>query len=199
VQSDGQGSRLSYVGAEALLKAAYAPRVLDQSVPASLLRGTCAVQTAAGRRGSILGTVLDEAACVIVGVISCVGTASCMLDVGGWKGMRGADPLTSLHDNNPPSTDVITIGPPALGHVSADSGYVHPQLSPTHRCRRLDEAMFLPRGALRDSIMTRARLLTVQPEPDGADVISPFSQSLGANGFSGVLWRICMVMGVGNE
>jgi hypothetical protein len=34
--------------------------------------------------------------------------------------MRGADPLTSLDDNNPPSADVITIGPPALGHVNAD-------------------------------------------------------------------------------
>jgi hypothetical protein len=104
--------------------------------------------------------------------------------------MRGADPLTSLHDNNPPSADVITIGPPALGHVSADSGHVPSQLSPTHRRRRLDEAMFLPRGALRDSITTRACLLTVQPEPDRADVISPMSQSLGANGFSGVLWRM---------
>ena len=67
------------MGAEALLNAVYATRVLDQSVPASLLRGTCAVQTAAGRRGSILGTVLNEAACVIVDIFSCAGAASCML------------------------------------------------------------------------------------------------------------------------
>jgi hypothetical protein len=98
--------------------------------------------------------------------------------------MRGADPLTSLDDNNPPSADVITIGPPALGHVNADCRHVHSQLCPTHRRRQLGEAMFLPSWSFtRDSVMTRARLLTVQPEPDRADVISPISQSLGANGF----------------
>jgi hypothetical protein len=55
------------------------------------------------------------------------------------------------------------------------------------------------RVALRYSVMTKVRLLTVQPEPDRADVISPIGQSLGANGFYGVLWRICTVMDVGNE
>jgi hypothetical protein len=76
-QSDRQGSLQSYVGTEALFNAVYASRVLDHCVPASLLRGTCAVQTAAGRRGSILGTVLDEATWVIAGVFSCDGAASC--------------------------------------------------------------------------------------------------------------------------